>query len=42
MNINQVELIRWNQNREANRWALANEIVVCALALPTTRETGSS
>ncbi len=31
------ELIRWNQNRDDNRWAPANEIVVCALA-PTTRE----
>ncbi len=32
MNINQVvrslELIRWNQNRDDNRWARANEIAV--------------
>ncbi len=33
-----LELIRWNQNREDNRWAPANEIVVCALVPPTTRE----
>ncbi len=47
MNINHVvcgslELIRWNQNRDDNRWAPANEIVVCALVPPTSREPGSS
>ncbi len=45
MNINQVvcvriDLIRWNQNRDDNRWAPANEIVVCALTPPTNREPG--
>ncbi len=30
-----LELICWNQNRD-NRWAPANEIVVCALAPPTS------
>ncbi len=32
-----LELIRWNQNRDDNRWAPANEIVVCAVAPPTSR-----
>ncbi len=31
-----LELICWNQNREDNRWAPANEIVVCAVAPPTS------
>ncbi len=34
-----LEFIRWNQNRDDNRWALANEIVLCALAPPTTRNS---
>ncbi len=42
MNINQVVCIRWNQNRDDDRWAPANEIAVCALAPPTTGEPGSS
>ncbi len=36
-----LELICWNQNRDDNRWAPANEIVVCALApqlMPRTRQ----
>ncbi len=44
MNINHVVCIcsNWfaeNQNRDNNRWAPANEIVVCALAPPTYRKT---
>ncbi len=46
MNINQVVCIRSNWFAEIktdnNRWAPANEIVICALAPPTTGEPGSS
>ncbi len=36
------ELICWNQNGDNNRWVPANEIVIFALAPPTTGEPGSS
>ncbi len=47
MNINHVVCIRSNwfaeiKKRDDNRRAPANEIAVCALAPPTTREPGSS